>query len=80
ATADEANRTLLTKYPGIDGFVPIVHDQGSGMSATGDGMMVHHRTLAGYARHPNFGGMLMVGLGGEVNQLTLYGQKGVAAG
>ncbi|TPJ24481.1 altronate dehydratase family protein [Mesorhizobium sp. B2-8-3] len=80
AIADEANRTLLPKYPGIDGFVPIVHGQGCGMSATGDGMMVLHRTLAGYARHPNFGGILMVGLGCEVNQLTLYGQKGVAAG
>jgi altronate hydrolase len=78
--ADHANRTLLPKYPGIDGFVPIVHGQGCGMSATGDGMMVLHRTLAGYARHPNFGGILMVGLGCEVNQLTLYGQKGVAAG
>ncbi|MGB3539071.1 MAG: altronate dehydratase family protein [Mesorhizobium sp.] len=80
AIADEANRRLLPKYPGIDGFVPIVHGQGCGMSATGDGMMALHRTLAGYARHPNFGGVLMVGLGCEVNQLTLYGQKGVAAG
>ncbi|TIN42112.1 MAG: altronate dehydratase [Mesorhizobium sp.] len=80
AIADEANRTLLPRYPGIDGFVPIVHGQGCGMSATGEGMMVLHRTLAGYARHPNFGGVLMVGLGCEVNQLTLYGQKGVAAG
>lgn len=80
AIADEANRRLLPLYPGIDGFVPIVHGQGCGMSATGDGMMVLHRTLAGYARHPNFGGVLMVGLGCEVNQLTLYGQKGVAAG
>ena len=77
AIADEANRELLPKYPGIDGFVPIVHGQGCGMSGTGDGMMVLHRTLAGYARHPNFGGVLMVGLGCEVNQLTLYGQKGV---
>ncbi|MFW8695936.1 UxaA family hydrolase, partial [Mesorhizobium japonicum] len=41
---------------------------------------VLHRTLAGYTRHPNFGGVLMVGLGCEVNQLTLYGQKGAAAG
>ncbi|MBN9237906.1 MULTISPECIES: UxaA family hydrolase [Phyllobacteriaceae] len=80
AIADQANRRLLPLYPGIDGFVPIVHGQGCGMSATGDGMMVLHRTLAGYARHPNFGGVLMVGLGCEVNQLTLYGQKGVAAG
>jgi altronate hydrolase len=76
--AEEANRTLLPKHPGIDGFVPIVHDQGCGMSGTGDGMRVLHRTLAGYARHPNFGGALMVGLGCEVNQLTLYGQQGQA--
>src|SRR5690606_21466575 len=73
AIASEANRRLLPLYPGIDGFVPIVHGQGCGMSATDDGMMVLHRTLAGYARHPNFGGILMVGLGCEVNQLTLYG-------
>ena len=80
AIAEEANRKLLPRYPGVDGFVPIVHDQGCGMSGTGEGMAVLHRTLAGYARHPNFGGILMVGLGCEVNQLTLYGQKGVAAG
>lgn len=80
AIADEANRVLLPRYPGIDGFVPIVHGQGCGMSATGEGMQVLHRTLAGYARHPNFGGILMVGLGCEVNQLALYGRKGAAAG
>ena len=28
AIADEANRTILPHYDGIDGFVPIVHDQG----------------------------------------------------
>mgnify|MGYP001792382914 CR=1 FL=1 len=44
------------------------------MSSSGEGMRVLHRTLAGYARHPNFGGVLMVGLGCEVNQLLLYGQ------
>jgi altronate hydrolase len=80
AIANEANKTLLPHYPGIDGFVPIVHGQGCGMSGTGEGMQILHRTLAGYARHPNFGGILMVGLGCEVNQLTLYGQKGIAAG
>ncbi len=77
--ADEANRRILPKYEGIDGFVPIVHDQGCGMSSTGDGMKNLHRTLAGYARHANFGGVLMVGLGCEVNQLTLYGQSGAGA-
>ncbi|MBY5557790.1 altronate dehydratase [Rhizobium leguminosarum] len=79
AIADEANRTILPHYEGIDGFVPIVHDQGCGMSSTGDGMNVLHRTLAGYTRHVNFGGVLMIGLGCEVNQLTLYGQSGAGA-
>ncbi|WP_237155098.1 UxaA family hydrolase [Oryzibacter oryziterrae] len=78
AIADAANRELLPKFPGIDGFVPIVHDQGCGMSSTGDGMKYLHRTIAGYARHANFGGVLMVGLGCEVNQLTLYGQSGAS--
>ncbi|KSV65414.1 galactarate dehydratase [Sinorhizobium sp. GW3] len=80
AIAEEANRRILPRYEGIDGFVPIVHDQGCGMSSTGDGMANLHRTLAGYARHVNFGGVLMVGLGCEVNQLTLYGQSGAGAG
>ncbi|MCV9967343.1 altronate dehydratase family protein [Pararhizobium sp. BT-229] len=80
AIAEEANKTILPRYDGIDGFVPIVHDQGCGMSSTGDGMKNLHRTLAGYTRHVNFGGVLMVGLGCEVNQLTLYGQSGSGAG
>ncbi|CAN7670855.1 altronate dehydratase family protein [Rhizobium rhizogenes] len=79
AIAEEANRTLLPHYDSIDGFVPIVHDQGCGMSSTGDGMLTLHRTLAGYTRHVNFGGVLMIGLGCEVNQLTLYGQSGAGA-
>ena len=80
AIAEEANRKILPKFDGIDGFVPIVHDQGCGMSSTGDGMKNLHRTLAGYTRHVNFGGVLMVGLGCEVNQLTLYGTAGAGAG
>jgi altronate hydrolase len=77
--ADRANQVLLPLNPGVDGFVPIMHNQGCGMSATGEGMRILHRTLAGYLRHPNFGGVLMVGLGCEVNQLILYGQKGISA-
>lgn len=72
AIADAANRTLLPKYPGIDGFAPIVHDQGCGMAGVGEGFDALVRTLKGYRDHPNFGGVLIVGLGCEVNQLTLY--------
>jgi len=72
AIAAEANRTLLPKYPGIDGFAPIVHDQGCGMANQGEGFDALVRTVKGYRDHPNFGGVLIVGLGCEVNQLTLY--------
>lgn len=72
AIADAANRTLLPRYPGIDGFTAIIHDQGCGMANAGVGFDTLVRTLKGYRDHPNFGGVLIIGLGCEVNQLTLY--------
>lgn len=72
AIADAANRTLLPKYPGIDGFTAIIHDQGCGMANADIGFDTLVRTLKGYRDHPNFGGVLIIGLGCEVNQLTLY--------
>jgi altronate hydrolase/galactarate dehydratase len=61
---------LLDGYPNVDGIVPIVHSTGCGMSNAGEGYDILLRTLAGYARHPNFGGILLVGLGCEVMQLA----------
>lgn len=72
AIADAANHVLLPRFPHIDGFAPIVHDQGCGMATAGEGFDVLVRVLKGYRDHPNFGGVLIVGLGCEVNQLTLY--------
>ena len=77
--AEEANRTLLPRYPGIDGFVPIVHGQGCGMSTGGDGPAILRRTLAGYLAHPNFAASLLIGLGCEVNQIALYAKAGPGA-
>ena len=39
------------------------------MESTGEGMDVLRRTIAGYARHANFAGVLMIGLGCEANQM-----------
>jgi altronate hydrolase len=39
------------------------------MAGNGDGYDALTRTLFGYASHPNFAGILMVGLGCEVNQI-----------
>lgn len=77
--AEIADRELLPRYPGIDGFVPIVHGQGCGMSTGGDGPAILRRTLAGYLGHPNFAASLLIGLGCEVNQIVLYAKAGPGA-
>jgi altronate hydrolase/galactarate dehydratase len=59
----------LADYSNIDGIVPIVHGTGCGMSGSNEGYHTLFRTLAGYARNPNFGGILLVGLGCEVMQI-----------
>jgi altronate hydrolase/galactarate dehydratase len=74
--AEAAERDpVLGAMPGIDGIVPIVHQTGCGMSGTNEGYATLMRTLKGYARNPNFGGILLVGLGCEVMQVPdLVGQ------
>ena len=59
----------LDAYPEIDGIVAIVHGTGCGHAAYGEGFEVLRRTQWGYASHPNFAGIVMVGLGCEVFQI-----------
>lgn len=54
--------------PGVDGVVAITHGSGCGMGA-GEGLELLRRTLRGYAIHPNFAAVVVVGLGCEVNQV-----------
>ena len=44
------------------------------MDGHGDGLEVLRRTLTGFARHPNFAGVVLVGLGCEDNQLDALTQ------
>ncbi|HEY3798879.1 MAG TPA: altronate dehydratase family protein [Caulobacteraceae bacterium] len=68
--AEAAERQgLLDDYPNIDGVVPITHASGCGMSGSGEGFEILKRTLWGTAANPNFGGVLLVGLGCEVMQI-----------
>jgi arabinonate dehydratase len=60
----------LAGYPNVDGVVALTHKTGCGMASDGEGMDVLRRTIAGYARHPNFAAVIMVGLGCETNQLA----------
>ncbi len=59
----------LADYPNVDGVVPLTHKTGCGM-AEGEPLRLLRRTLAGYARHPNFSHVVVVGLGCEVNQIS----------
>ncbi len=67
--ADHFPKEELEKYPNIDGVVAFVHSTGCGMAGDGEGYANLQRVLWGFARHPNFAGILMVGLGCEVNQI-----------
>ena len=53
----------------IDTVAPFTHSSGCGMSRVGEGFDILERTIAGYARNPNFGGVLLIGLGCEVAQI-----------
>src|SRR3990172_5958720 len=60
----------LDDYPNVDGVVALTHKSGCGMASEGEPMDVLRRTMAGYARHPNFFAVQVVGLGCEANQLN----------
>lgn len=69
AAAEIERSRILGDYPGIDGVVAIVHGTGCGHAAYGEGFDILRRTQWGYATHPNFAGVVMVGLGCEVFQI-----------
>lgn len=60
----------LDNYPNIDGVVAFTHETGCGMRSDGEGYETLLRTFNGYARNPNFGGVLLVGLGCETMQVS----------
>jgi altronate hydrolase len=60
----------LEEHPGVDGVIAVTHGTGCGLSAAGEGLELLRRTLTGYARHPNVAGVVVVGLGCEVNQVS----------
>ncbi|WP_114376368.1 UxaA family hydrolase [Elioraea thermophila] len=59
----------LAEFPNVDGIVALTHRTGCGMSDD-EPLRLLRRTLAGYARHPNFAAVVVLGLGCEVNQIA----------
>ena len=69
----------LAEFANVDGVVALTHGSGCGMDTRGDGMKILRRTLGGYAKHPNFAGVLIIGLGCEANQISaLLGAEALA--
>jgi altronate hydrolase len=67
--ADAFRGDALSDFPNVDGVVALCHGTGCGMAGSGEGFEILQRTIGGYARHPNFASVLLVGLGCEVNEI-----------
>src|SRR5687768_8803049 len=79
--ADAFKGEALASFPNVDGVVALTHTSGCGMGSEGEGIDILRRTLAGYARHANFAGVLIIGLGCESNQMdALFFTQGLAEG
>lgn len=59
----------LAEFENVDGVNAYVHGTGCAMANGGEGFEALQRTLWGYARNPNVGGVVMAGLGCETMQL-----------
>ena len=79
--ADRVTRERLAAFPNVDGVVALTHGSGCGMDTQGEAMQLLRRTLGGYAKHANFAGVLIVGLGCEANQISaLLGAQALTEG
>jgi altronate hydrolase len=71
----------LKDFPNVDGVAAFPQTTGCGMSSPSPHFDLLRRTLAGYARHPNMAGVLIVGLGCERNQVAdLVDSQGLESG
>lgn len=65
----------------VDGVTALTHHGGCALGQDSEGLANLRRTLAGYATHPNVGGVLIVGLGCESNQIEgLLDAEGLVTG
>ncbi len=68
-------------HANIDGVVALTHSSGCAMGGDGRGLNLLRKTLAGFARHPNFYAVLVIGLGCESNQIDgLLESQGLETG
>jgi len=63
--ADAFRGDALKAFPGVDGVVALTHKSGCSVAEGSRSLGMLRRALGGYARHPNFAGILIVGLAGR---------------
>ncbi len=68
--ADHFRGDALRDFPNVDGVVSLPHSMGCAVGNDSEAMTILRRTMAGYARHPNFAAVIIVGLGCESNQIA----------
>ncbi|MFO0428414.1 MAG: UxaA family hydrolase [Planctomyces sp.] len=68
--AQELSKTDLSRFPNVDGVIPLVHKSGCAFAFGGEDHLQLNRTLAGFARHPNISASLILGLGCETAQAS----------
>ncbi|UCF92657.1 MAG: altronate dehydratase [Desulfobacterales bacterium] len=75
--ADEFRGDALAGYPNVDGVVALCHGLGCATGIDTEGFKLLRNTVAGWASHPNFAGVLLLGLGCEVLQIDAVVQGGL---
>ncbi len=70
------DRRILAQFPQVDGILPLTHKGGCGMQYGGEDHEQLTRVLTGFARHPNVGAFLLVGLGCETGSLEYLLNRG----
>ena len=68
----ERFRDVQRDFPNVDGVIAITHKSGCGTKLFGEDHEALMRVLGGYARHPNVGAYVLIGLGCEVNQTVPF--------
>jgi altronate hydrolase len=68
AVAQRFRGEQLKSHPNVDGVFALTHKSGCGMQYGGPDHEQLDRTLAGFAKHPNVGAYVLVGLGCETGQ------------
>ncbi|ECU9384890.1 TPA: UxaA family hydrolase [Salmonella enterica subsp. diarizonae serovar 61:l,v:z35] len=69
AVEDHFRSRGLSDFPNVDGIVALPQSFGCAFGSDSEMMTVMRRTIAGYATHVNFAGIVIVGLGCESFQI-----------